>query len=84
MKWFFNVLISLSALFAMWLLGVTNWYLMFMVVIVSFNGVDASFSIKWKPGLIPWLFKSSVNDVKDLIIYLSLLFFIAAVRMVLQ
>ena len=57
---------------------------MFMEFIVVFKAVDASLSIECKPGLIPQNFKSSVNDVKDLIILLSLIFFIAVVRMVLQ
>ena len=48
------------------------------------KSVDASLSMKWKPGLIPRRFKSSVNDVKDIIIYLSILFFIAVVSMALQ
>ena len=55
-----------------------------MEVIVIFKVIDASLSMKWKPGLIPQLLKSSVNDVKALIISLSLLFLIAVVRMVLQ
>ena len=84
MKWFFNVCIAFSAFFALWLLGGTNWYLMFMVIIVIFKAVDASFSMRWKHGLIPRLFKSSVNDVKAFIVSLSLLFFIAVVRMALQ
>ena len=54
-KWFLNVCIALSVLFALWLLGGTNWYLMFMVVIVSFKAVDASLYMKWKPGLITLL-----------------------------
>ena len=57
---------------------------MCMVVIVSFKAVYASLSMKLKPWLIPHIFKSSVNDVKSLIIYLSLLFFISVVRMALQ
>ena len=84
MKWFLNVWISLSELFALWILVWTNWYLMFMEVIVIFKYVYASLSMKWKPGLIPRLLKSSVNSVKAFIIYLSLLFFIALVRMALQ
>ena len=54
---------------------------MFMEVIFIFNAVYASLSMKWKPGLIPCLFKTSVNDVKALIIYLSLLYFISVVMM---
>ena len=69
-KYFLNVCISLSVFFALWLLGGTSWYLMFMVVIVSFKAVDASLSMKWKPGWIPRSFKSSVKYVKALIIYL--------------
>ena len=57
---------------------------MFIVDIVIFNSANASFSMKFNPGFIPWVFKSSVNSMKDRIIYLSLLFFIAVVRMVLQ
>ena len=57
---------------------------MFMFGIVIFKAVDALLSMKWKPGLITWLLKSSVNDVKALIISLSLLFFVAVVRMALQ
>ena len=55
-----------------------------MVVIVSFNAVDALLSMKWKPGMIPRLFKSSVNYVKSLIVSLSIQFFIYVVSMVLQ
>ena len=40
--------------------------------------------MKWKPGLIPRLFKSSVNYMKAPIIYLSLLLFISVIRMALQ
>ena len=84
MNWFLNVCIALSVLFALWLLGRTNWYLMFTFVIVSFKAVYALLSMQWKPGWIPRLFKYLVKDVKDLIISLSLLFFITVVRMELQ
>ena len=84
MKWFLNVCIALSALFDLWLIGGTNWYLMFTVVIFSFKAVDASLSMKWKPGLIPQLLNSSVNDAKALIIYLSLILLIDVVRMELK
>ena len=80
-KWFLNVCIDLYALFSLWLLVGTNWYLMFMVFIVIFMSVHASLSMNWEPGLIPRIFKSSVKDVKDLIISVSLIFFIAVVRM---
>ena len=83
-KWFLNVWTALSAWSSLWLLGGTNWYLMFMVIIARFKAVDALLSTKWKPGLIPWLLNYSVNDVKSIIIYLSLLFFIAVVSMELQ
>ena len=83
-KWFLNVFIDLSALFDLWLLGRTNCYLMLMVVIIIFKAVDASLSMKWKHGWIPWIFKSSVKDVKVLIISLSIIFFITAFRMALQ
>ena len=53
MKWLLNVFIDLSTLFAMWLLGVTNWYWMFMVIIVRSKVVDASLSMKWQPGRVP-------------------------------
>ena len=55
-----------------------------MVFIVSFKAVDNLLSMKWKPGWIPQTFKSSVKDVKALIISVSLLFFIAVVRMSLE
>ena len=84
MKWFLNVLIALSTLSALWLLGGTNCYLMFMVVIFSCKAVDASFSMKWKAGLIPQMFKYFVNDVKDLIIFLSLLLLISVGRILLH
>ena len=70
MMWFLNVCIYLSELFALLLLGGTNWYLIFMVIIVRFKGVDASLSIKWKPGSISWILKSSVHDLKALIVSL--------------
>ena len=52
-----------------------------MVVIFIFKAVDASLSMKWKPGLIPRLFKSSVKSVKARIISLSLLLLIYVVSM---
>ena len=57
---------------------------MLMEVIFIFKLIDTSLSMKWKPGLIPQIFKYSVIDVKDLIIYLSLLLFVAIFRMALQ
>ena len=54
---------------------------MLMEVIVIFKAVDVSLSVKWKPGFITWILKSSVNDVKALIISLSLIFFVAVVSM---
>ena len=57
---------------------------MFIVIIVRFKAVDDSLSMKWKPGWINRLLKLFVKDAKALIIYLSLLFFIAVVRMELQ
>ena len=57
---------------------------MFMEVIVIFKEVYASLSMKCKYGLIPQIFKYSVNDVKALIIYLPLLLFISVVRMALK
>ena len=83
-KWFLKKNIALFVLFPLWLLGRTNWYLTFLVVIFSFKAVDDSLSMKWNPGWIPRLFKSSVKDVKALIISLSLLFFIDVVSMKLQ
>ena len=83
-KWFLNVCIAFYSLFSMWLLGETIWYLIFMVIIVSFKAVDAPLSMKWKPGWIPLLFKSLVKDMKNLIISFSLLFFISVVRILLQ
>ena len=61
---------TLSALFDLWLLGGTNCYLIFIVVIFIFKAVDTLLSMKWKPGCVPRLFKSSVKDVKALIISL--------------
>ena len=75
---------DLSALFALWLIGGGNCYLMYMVVIAISNGVDASLPMKWNLVLIPRILKSVVNSVESRIIYLSLLFFIAVLRMVLQ
>ena len=57
---------------------------MSMVVIVILKDVDASLSMKWNHGLIPRIFKYSVNYVKACIISLSLILFIAVVGMVLQ
>ena len=84
LKWFLKVCISLPALFALWLLGGTNWYLMFMVFTVRFKVVDALLSMKWKPGWIRRIFKSSDKDLKSHIVSLLILFFIAVVRMALQ
>ena len=83
-KRFLNVCITIYEFFDMWLLGGTNSYFMSMVAIVRFKAVDALLYMKWKPFWIIWISKSLVKDVKDLIIYLSLLFFIAAFRTVLQ
>ena len=68
-------------LFALWLLVGTNWYLTLMFIIVRVKAVDSSLSMEWKPGFIPQIFKSSFNDLKCLIIFLSLLFFVDVVRM---
>ena len=57
---------------------------MSMVGIVILEAADASLSMKWNPGLIPWIFTSSVNSVKVRIIYLSLILFIASGRISLQ
>ena len=57
---------------------------MFMEVIVIFKAVDDLLSMKWKPGLITRIYKSSVNDVKSIIISLSLLLFNAVVSIALQ
>ena len=84
MKWFLNVYMALSILFSMRLLGETNWYLVSIVFIAVFNAVDASFSMRFNPGLITWNFKYIVNYVKACIIYLSLLFLISVVRMALK
>ena len=84
MKWFLNVWMDLYALFALWLLGRTNYYLMPMVVISILKAVDASLSVNWNTGLIPRPFNSVVNSVKAHIIYLSLLFFIYVFSMALK
>ena len=84
MKGFLKFCIALSALFALWLLGGTNWYVMFIEVIVIFKAADASLSIKWKPVLITHIFKSYVKSVKARIISLSLIFFIYVVMIVLK
>ena len=55
-----------------------------MEFIVILKALYYSLSMKWKPGLIPRIFKSSVNDVKSLIVSFSLLLFVAVVRMELQ
>ena len=57
---------------------------MLMEVIVIFKALDASISIKWKLGLIPRLFKSSIKSVMSHIISLSLLLFIDVAQMALQ
>ena len=41
MNWFLKIWMDLYALFALWLIGGTNWYLMSMVVIVILKSVDA-------------------------------------------
>ena len=56
----------------------------YIVVIAIFKAVDDSFAIKWNHGLIPQPFKSVVNSVKVLIIYLSFLLFVAVIKMALQ
>ena len=57
---------------------------MSMVVIVILKAIDYSLSMTWNYGLIPHLFQSSVNSVKDRIISMSLLFFVAVVRITLK
>ena len=57
---------------------------MSMFFVDIFNAVDASFSMKWNPGLILRLFKSVVNYVKACIISLSIIIFVIVFRMVLQ
>ena len=71
-------------IFFLVIIGGTNWYLMFTVVMTIFNDVDSLTTIKWNPGFITQLFKSVVNYMEACIIYLSILFFIAAIRMELQ
>ena len=66
---------------ALWLPGETYWYLIFIVFVVGFKAVDALLFMKSKPGFITWIFKSSVNYVKDFIISSSLPLFIDLVRM---
>ena len=83
-KWFLNVCIALSALFALWFLARTNWYFMSVVAIVSFKAVDASLSMKCKPGWIPRLLNYLVKYMKYLIISLSLIFLIYVVRVLLK
>ena len=75
---------DLSALFSMWLLGITNWYLMSMVVFAIFKYVGASLYMKWNRELIPRIFEYSVNSVKNCIISLSIILFVAVVRMALE
>ena len=70
MKCFLKFSIALYALFALLLLGGPKWYLLFMEVISIFKYVYASLYMKYKPGLIPRLFKSSIKSVKAWIIYL--------------
>ena len=55
-----------------------------MEFIVILKALYYSLSMKCKPGLITRIFKSSVNDVKSLIVSFSLLLFVAVVRMELQ
>ena len=57
---------------------------MFIEVIVIFQAVEDSLYMKWKPGLIPQLFKSSVKYLNSGIISFSLIFFIYVVSMELQ
>ena len=54
--------------------------MIFIVVIVIFNDADVSLSMKWNLVLIPWIFQSSFNSLKAWISSLSLLLFIAVVR----
>ena len=63
-KWFLKILIDLSVFLALWLLGVTNWYFISMVVLEFLNSVDALLSMIWKPGFIPRLSKYAVNSTK--------------------
>ena len=73
-KWFLNMSMDLSALIALGLLEVTNWYLISTVVLNFFNTADYSSSIKCNHGLIPQILKSVVNSVKDHFFFSSLLF----------
>ena len=60
-----------------------NCLLIYMVVMAILKAIDDSLSIIWNPELIPRILNSVVNYVKDCIIQLSLLFFIAVVRIAL-
>ena len=42
-----NFYMNISVLFALWLIGGTNWYLMSMVVFAILKSVDALFSTKY-------------------------------------
>ena len=55
-----------------------------MVVVAIFTAFNTLLSMIWNPGLIPRIFNNVVNDLKACIIYLSLLFFVSVVIMVLQ
>ena len=82
MKWFLDVLMYLCLLIALWLPGVTNWYLMSMVVI--FCVVEASFYMTWYQWFKPWNSRSVAKYVNAHIHYFSFILFIGEVGIVLQ
>ena len=64
MKWFFNVLIALSAAFLQWHPAGANWTVMFSSVLrKAMRSVDTSLSRMWKVGRSPRL--QIFDDCRD-------------------
>ena len=82
MKWFLDVLMYLCVLIALWLPGVTNWYLMSMVVI--FCVVEASFYMTWYQWFNPRDSRSVAKYMNAHFHSLSLLLYIGEVEIIFQ
>ena len=79
MKWFFNVLIALSAAFLRWHPTGTNWTMRFSSVSrTSMRSVDTSLSMMWNVGYSPAAFSFRMIVVTALIWLAFFLFFVGS------
>ena len=78
MKWFFHVLIALSAAFARWRCGGTSWNMMPFFVITCINSFEHSLSRISNSGLSPRSVKYSYSRACAFAIDLAVLSFIGS------